>query len=456
MYRSRSLQGATPQFPRAILFGPGSADEDATVATNRLFMAFNGDPTEAEYQSLEMIQFRGATGRFEFSKVVFSPPSRPLFLKSPPECVRCHDSPGHPNWTPYPFWPGAFPSTDGFSQSGAQEEALYQSFYTQQGGHGRYQYLKLQTPAELESSGSEPDGVVTRRFSNILQSTLRLSLPTLVRSTRNYKSYSWLLSAALNSCDHLEDFVPQKLQSMFAHSYADILAQTTEQEQKSFDARLIDALTLEGHDSPNASGYESDNFSTADVSYAAALRYVLERDGSSIGSFFYNLDPTQWADMRSDLPYVASSVNDHAGASCDDLKTQSLAALTSLLKSAKPGSENEVLSTGLKDSMIQGDRNASAALSTSQTVSSAQAIIQSSCIRCHSNGTQAPLLHFEDLSLFAAQLNGPTHGVLSVKSTLREELIDRVQTTGDRRMPPETTLSSGEIQNLIDFVNTLK
>ena len=111
MYRSRSLQSATFQSPRAIVYeGDGSF-----VAT------FNGGEANARGRdSFETIQFRQASKRWEFREIAFSPGRAPVVSEiNPRRCLECHQSRARqdvdprPNWEPYSNWPGAYAGVDG-------------------------------------------------------------------------------------------------------------------------------------------------------------------------------------------------------------------------------------------------------------------------------------------------------------------------------------------------------
>ena len=97
MRRSRSSQQASPQSPRAIVFG-GDA---------KFIFTFNGGtPGQTGHDRVEMIQFREAGrglssgGRFEFREIQFSPTgSRPTISEpNPARCTECHQSTLHPIW----------------------------------------------------------------------------------------------------------------------------------------------------------------------------------------------------------------------------------------------------------------------------------------------------------------------------------------------------------------------
>lgn len=107
-YRSRSLQGALPQFPRAILF-TNSGD---------FAMAFNGHPRLAGYENLEVMRFNNKTYKYEFYEVSFEQQKAQLSTANPARCLACHqstarkDTDPRPNWEPYSVWPGFFGSLD--------------------------------------------------------------------------------------------------------------------------------------------------------------------------------------------------------------------------------------------------------------------------------------------------------------------------------------------------------
>lgn len=110
MYQSRSLQQASPENPRVILFTPR-----ADVA-----ISFNGHPSQRGYEKIEMMHFDYKTNRFLFREVSFDPKvGYRISSPNPALCLRCHQSPDRkdinprPNWEPYSIWPGTIGSVDG-------------------------------------------------------------------------------------------------------------------------------------------------------------------------------------------------------------------------------------------------------------------------------------------------------------------------------------------------------
>lgn len=124
IFKSRSLQEASPLLPRVLLF-----NEDAS-----LVISFNGDRSQVGYEALEVMSFDHQNFKFEFEEFVFQGDladredfltARKLFqdaaaLKNretrtgvnPPVCLVCHRSNPRPNWESYSAWPGVYGQID--------------------------------------------------------------------------------------------------------------------------------------------------------------------------------------------------------------------------------------------------------------------------------------------------------------------------------------------------------
>jgi hypothetical protein len=138
MYFSRSLQSATSDFPRAILFGENG----------KLTCAFNGDPSQYGYDSMECFQFRSEERRFDFrqiqfptsqnglDKVQFSLPNQTVDRSV--SCLVCHSKDPRPNWDNYNFWPAAYGEHE---DNLGLNEGLYQKYIGHRDDHPRYKWL---------------------------------------------------------------------------------------------------------------------------------------------------------------------------------------------------------------------------------------------------------------------------------------------------------------------------
>ncbi len=151
MHTSRSLQGASPQAPRALLFG-----KDA-----KLIIAFTGAPHLGNYAALEVMQFRQDTQQFEMRQISFPQEigrrSTVQFSeKNPSACLSCHSTHPRPNWEKYPEWPGAYGSLDDYPTG--DELAQFKDFREKVMPTGRYRFLKTRegsqaTPFETKRRG---------------------------------------------------------------------------------------------------------------------------------------------------------------------------------------------------------------------------------------------------------------------------------------------------------------
>jgi hypothetical protein len=199
MHESRSLQGSTPEEPRAILFG-----KDAS-----LLVSFNGNPMHPGSDSLEVIQFRAATRSFEFrhiafpdlangkTKVEFSEPN-------PHRCLGCHgQSSPRPIWDSYPVWPGAY---GGRREETPQVEAAFSAFKKAVPTHPRYRYLL--GLGELFLKGANTDfnvRVAGWNYQRILG---------LMKQSPLFENYRWAAAAALMGCRISEGFLPTRVWEM--------------------------------------------------------------------------------------------------------------------------------------------------------------------------------------------------------------------------------------------------
>jgi hypothetical protein len=146
MYTSGSLQEASDTNPRVILFG----------ADARLTCAFNGDPSQVGFDSLECFQFRESERSFDFRQIRFPTSSNGLtrvaFSASDQttdgtvRCSGCHRPDPRPNWDGYNTWAGAYGSKDDGLRAG-NEASRYARFVARRAAHPRYRTLIQDTSA---------------------------------------------------------------------------------------------------------------------------------------------------------------------------------------------------------------------------------------------------------------------------------------------------------------------
>lgn len=229
MYRSRSLQEASFEFPRIILF-----DFDAST-----IVAFNGHSSQKGFDRLEVIQFRQLTARFEFREIVFDGKNRPQISDANPEkCLKCHQSPTRtdvdprPNWEPYLTWPGAYgsmdktmnPPTSSFykvmlSKVGQNRELIelvssavdeaegYQKFATSKTNHPRYSLLGT---FSLKNNSNFTQRAAALNF---------LRIGRILRSLPYSSFYLDALEARIRCNKNIEGLIPSSLYQAHQRQY---------------------------------------------------------------------------------------------------------------------------------------------------------------------------------------------------------------------------------------------
>lgn len=143
VYDSRSLQGASYENPRAILFG----------GTAGLVLSFNGDPSQRRYNTIEAMQFREASESFELYAIEVRDGETRISAPNPGVCTSCHGSPPRPIWSSYEYgdrapvhWPGFYGSTHDAPVLNANEKAAFEGFRERAASHPRYRHLVLSNP----------------------------------------------------------------------------------------------------------------------------------------------------------------------------------------------------------------------------------------------------------------------------------------------------------------------
>ena len=143
VHHSRSLHGASPDFPRSILFG-----KDA-----RLILTFNGSADHSRFRDLEIMHFRDDALVFEMRSISFDNGAR--FSEGNPEvCLGCHGDSPRPIWSSYEYsddedvvhWPGFYGSTHDAPTLSVDKGAAFERFRELAEVHPRYRYLKLGHP----------------------------------------------------------------------------------------------------------------------------------------------------------------------------------------------------------------------------------------------------------------------------------------------------------------------
>lgn len=142
-WHSQSLQGASHDNPRAILF-----DRLA-----RFVVTFNGEPSQAHGNTVEIMQYRPGSESFEFYEIAFQDERALVSGANPALCKSCHGATPHPVWSSYEYgrretshWPGMYGSSHDAPLLNPEERAAFERFRARAASHPRYRHLRLSHP----------------------------------------------------------------------------------------------------------------------------------------------------------------------------------------------------------------------------------------------------------------------------------------------------------------------
>jgi mono/diheme cytochrome c family protein len=499
VYKSRSIQPGTVTDPRVILY----CDD------GKLLLAYSGNKTLANGNSLEVIHFDDSTKKFNFTEVTFKP-NHPQYAKNPEVCLHCHgaDRP-HPNWDAYNLWPGVFASAEGEIYVGSKEDHEFTAFLlAHKGKTDRYSPLiGLESLVDIKSlkpgQGYQPVADVVMQEFNAMISKLNFDwIMKTIAASPTFPEYKYAILGALSNCDGIEGFIPSSENARIlsqAHITLDQIIQQTDAAQKQY---ILDKFSRQGGADlvPGETNKYKDhgsyvNFDRHGVNgYAAAFeaptakfRYLMMSQGMDIdewslpfdgknysfddgGYGLFNLVARLEEQMTKSDPDLApyfSIQSDHYGTGttyeyeggrimttlapkpglCDLLKAKSLAAF----KGFQANSQSCFMEPGAaplssaNSSVIEVGYGA--AHSYAQR---GEDILRNTCMVCHAQGADgAPKLPLTQELGLAAALSDNQHFLL-------HEIDKRISATDPTyKMPPNEDLSASDRRALEDYIHSL-
>ncbi|TLY84834.1 MAG: hypothetical protein E6K44_12995 [Gammaproteobacteria bacterium] len=215
VFESRSLQGASLENPRVILYGTDA----------HFIVTFNGSPAQRGFRVVETMEFDDDSKEFRLRELVF--PERAAGVDkvvvsevNPQQCARCHGAPARPVWDTFPLWPGAYGERYRARLS-ARERTGLAAFLALQPTHPRYGQLlgvkRFADPQTFRSSAlTQYAGIPEEPPNAELAIDLgRLQAQSIARQLvrqPGFELYRYaLLGVADNACGRLADFYPDAL-----------------------------------------------------------------------------------------------------------------------------------------------------------------------------------------------------------------------------------------------------
>jgi cytochrome c553 len=470
MFESRSLQSASFDNPRVILFGPDA----------RFIVTFNGSPAQRGFDTVETMEFDELTKQFRLRELRFAESSAEglavvVSEPNPSRCARCHGTPAQPIWDTLPLWPGAYGERYRASLS-ARESGGLSRFLAVQSTHARYRYLlgaqRFANPKTFRASAlSDYSGLAAEPPNAELAGSLsRLQSQAIARRLAQQPAFSTyqyaLLGVVDNACGQLADFYPAALwrsqRAAFERFAADTAAANLRQ------ARLKTARARGGGAPLAPDGVSVDNAwlpvrfvaETALGSPTRSWTLALER-----GSYDFTQPPLGAQPLRESLlvevaahdPAVRDSIL-AAGAQgaeryCSYLQRRSIAALSPTYDVAEgagaASTPSSAVGPGALASSVAAPPATMSASIAAGTLDRPPAL--QLCVSCHESGVAPPVPFSDPIQLTQQLRTRPAaHG------TLLDEILFRLSAAaGLQHMPLGLNLADADRQNLENYFTTL-
>jgi hypothetical protein len=450
IYDSRSIQRASFEWPRVVLFSP----------TARLIVAFNGLKDDPHYNSLEMIQFHNETNSFEFQEVEFGGSRRFHIPESnSSKCLRCHggDTP-RPNWDSYFLWPGIFGSEDDTLTVNAYAEGVERSKFDEfnKGNRLRGRYRKLIKNMAFAQYKDQFDNKVNKEARPNLVFTAELEklnyrrLSTLILKSDKLRHWDAALLWALRCTSEdpadqsfrLFDLPLQKELSLIPSLTLRNLSEKIQRlNMDSVEARLtrqkelVTSYVSQRTYELNAGG-AANNLGAFESPWILPLIYAAENAG---------LSTRQWSLEFKPKSYQFS----HGVTSLEPLATYLTEQLVKRLNIKMDDRFCSVLRTRHEEEMKKLVFKRPSAWLNSNPFDK--------CISCHATQatnaslrTGTPLLPFGDLTRLR-------HKLVADGGQLKHDILYRIDTSVDdpEHMPQGETLSDFEKNQIREYLNSL-
>jgi mono/diheme cytochrome c family protein len=440
-FASRSLQGATPSAPRAILFG-----SDA-----RFIVTFNGDAGERGYDVLETMQFDERSNSFHFREVSFQSGGGGLVSEdNPARCAACHGRPARPIWDTAPSWPGIYGERYRAGLSKAESIGMT-AFLARQPNDPRYRHLigarqlgerATYVPSAHALYNGASFDPPNARLARLLATMNVRALASELSDAPAFAAHRYvLLEAAGGTCGSLAQFFPGALQtplkqSMRVHERSSVAAGAAQEAAKRLRRASTDDAYHAGLEAADPIAFR---FIAEQLVGLPRQRWSLAMEGGtfdlaapdgalSLEQLFFERLAVAEPELRELRSFRSFSATD---AYCEELRKRSRRELTAFY------------------GVGAAELRHAASLPAQEDIVRHPALLDH-CVACH-DGEVGPAFPFGDPVALAPRLiaGGYAHGRL-----LDEILYRLAPQAGTGRMPRDVIPTPAELRDLEDyFVN---
>ena len=435
VFSSRSLQDASLENPRALLFGNKA----------QLILTFNGDASQRGFDAVETMEFDAAANRFVFREITFTPgKTQPAAISdaNPARCIACHDRPARPIWDAPPLWPGVYGERYGAGLSSAELRGM-RGFLSSQPIHPRYRHLLganalVDRDTYVSSSRARYNGAWAEppnaRLSALLATLNVRSILSRLAAQPGFAAHlDILLAAAGSSCGPLTEFYPPSMRAAIAADIKQFSEAAAVAERRQSLAKTL-----------RRAGPENAYVGLASTAEFTELRYVAER-GLNVSTEHWTL---AFERGSYDLSAPAGTLTleralfEWLARTDTDLRT-----VASYRTFNADDAYCKHLRQASRDSLAAWYATPAAPAAAHTDGPMPEPLLLQRCAACHS-GDIAPSLPFSDADALSARLREGhyPHGRL-----LDEILFRLTPQAGAGRMPRGINIDSAEQRDLEDY-----
>jgi len=282
MFKSGSLQTATPTSPRVIAYGDTFPVESIFHGknTDRLYLGFQTDTGIGTKlpNSLEVIEWIPEQNKYQFYQLDFPLTSSKVEV-NPAKCSECHGTPLRPNWTAYPRWDGALGNSNALSGNFGDD-----SFLTQEQVNSAVEPLKKNNDRlkSFDLSAFEILGKIELPNANMsgkIGSQLQVRNVDVIRNSPAYAQFKYAFAGAFMECVNYSDFFDARTQdALQAGVYAHLanVPKTSDVAQEDLNFAKLWQMTgaLVQNSGTHFGGY------SREVGVTTWMRFLLEGRGN--------------------------------------------------------------------------------------------------------------------------------------------------------------------------------
>jgi hypothetical protein len=461
IYKSRSLQAASPLEPRVVMFD----DSAKYVATFNSGHAYQGG-----YNAIEMMRFNESSNSFELREINFNELGANVSKINPEKCLLCHGTNPRPLWDEYSLWAGIYGSADDglfrtfpapgsgfqlpFYKPEARENQYLDAFLNSKHKNPRYHQLAPQYVSITKNNVQEnrPNNVLTHLLFDLNLKRIVSLISSNARATQFRFSFARAEFCGKPIDGKTADFsrcfleFPEPLRSQLLSRATSNLSFIQARSARIADFQGERQLSLVGNEMmsdgirPTVPG---NPVSPISLATRYALFDTLGIPTQELSTDFY---PLGFSNFTGDIPGDWLAFYARLQAKFDDLASLPGGPANSISREqvVELDSKNQ---RGAEVNFPKGDFAFSQVQSEFDVPKST---LQKLCIRCHMDGVNgAPPIPYHDESLFKQTLR--EHPDLS------DEIKRRIQLPvgSNDHMPRGDYIDGQAIQEIVHYLDSL-